>query len=165
MPSLYDLTDQYRTLEEAAYNDELDYDEFEQLLLKIEDSIEDKVDGYCRIIASIKGDAQALKDEEARLEARRLSLENRVSHLKTALTVAMDAQGKQKIKTRLYTVYHTTRNSLEITDLDAVPPEYVKPHKRAETDVDKKAITDYIMETGEILPFARLTAKRSLNIR
>lgn len=165
MPSLYNLTDQYRALEEAAYNDELDYDEFARLLLEIEGSIEDKVDGYCRIIASLKTDAQALKDEEARLKARRRSLENSVLHLKNALSVAMDAQGKQKIKTRLYTVYHTARNHLEITDLDAVPAEYIKPRTLKEDDVNKKAITDYILETGEVLPWAHLVAGRSLNIR
>lgn len=165
MSSLYQLTDQYRSLEEAAYNDELDYDEFERLLLEINGEIEDKVDGYCKVIASIKADAAALKEEETRIAARRKDLENRIQTLRTALSVAMDAQGRDKIKTPLFTVYHVNHKKLEITDLDAVPDEYIKPHKRAETDVDKKALSAYILETGEILPYARMEVGRSLNIR
>ena len=105
MPSLYQLTDQYRQIEEAAYNDELSYDDFSAALDAVEDDIEHKVDGYCRIIARLKADVQVLKDEEARIKARRRSLEGSVEHLKTALSAAMDAQGKSKIKTSLYTVY------------------------------------------------------------
>ena len=165
MPSLYQLTDQYRRIEEAAYNDELSYDDFGAALEAVEDDIEHKVDGYCRIIAHLKADAQALKDEEARIKARRRGLEGSVEHLKAALSAAMDAQGKSKIKTNLYTVYYASRNGLEITDLSAVPPEYIKPHKRTEDDVDKKSITALLLETGEVMPWARLVAGRSLNIR
>lgn len=165
MNSLYELTDQYRALEEAAYNDELDYDTFERLLLEIDGAIEDKVDGYCKVIASIKADAEKLKSEEARLSARRKGLENRVQALRSALSVALDAQGRSKIKTALFTVYFVNRKALEITDLDAVPFDYVKPHNRSEADIDRRALTAYIMETGEILPYARLTENRSINIR
>lgn len=165
MPSLYQLTDQYRQIEEAAYNDELSYDEFCAALDAVEDDIEHKVDGYCRIIAHLKADIQAIKDEEARIKARRNSLEGSVDRLKTALSAAMDAQGKSKIKTNLYTVYHANRIGLEITELDAVPPEYIKPHKRSEDDVNKKAITALLLETGEVMPWARLVTGRSLNIR
>ena len=165
MPSLYQLTDQYRQIEEAAYNDELSYDEFCAALDAVEDDIEHMADGYCRIIAHLKADVQALKDEEARIKARRRGLEGSIERLKDALSAAMDAQGKSKIKTSLYTVYHARHNGLEITDLAAVPPEYIKPHKRTEDDVNKKAITALLLETGEVMPWARLVAGRSLNIR
>lgn len=165
MPSLYQLTDQYRAIEEAAYNDELSYDEFAAMLEAVEDDIERKVDGYCRIIAHLKSDAQALKDEEARIKARQRGLEGSIEHLKNALSVALDAQGKSKIKTNLYTVYYASRTGLEITELDAVPEEYIKPHVRSEKDVDKKSITALLLETGEVMPWARLVKGRSLNIR
>ena len=165
MPSLYQLTDQYRRVEEAAYNDELSYDDFGEALEAVEDDIEHKVDGYCRIIAHLKADVQTLKDEEARIKARRRGLEGSIERLKSALSAAMDAQGKSKIKTSLYTVYHANRTGLEITDLDAVPPEYIKPHKRTEDDVNKKAITALLLETGEVMPWGRLVTGRSLNIR
>lgn len=165
MPNLYVLTEQYRALEDAAYNDELDYSEFDQLLAEIEGDIEEKTDGYCKVIAALKADAAALKEEEARLANRRRSLENRAERMKAALSVAMDAQGRDKIKTAMFTVYHSSRAKLELTDLEAVPAEYIKPRTIKETDIDKKAITDYLKETGEVLPYARLVAGRSLTIK
>ena len=165
MPNLYTLTGQYKALEDAAYNDELDYTEFARILSEIEDDIESKVDGYCKVIASLKADVAALKNEEHRLAARRRSLSNRVNYLKSALSVALDAQGRDKIKTPAFTVYYTERNRLEITDIGAIPEEYIEPHVRTAGDIDKKAIAAYIEETGEVLPYARLVVERSLNIR
>lgn len=165
MPSLYQLTDQYRAIEEAAYDGELPYDEFAAMLEAVEDDIERKVDGYCKVIAALRADADKLKAEEDRLAARRRSLTGRAETLRQALSEAMYAQGRDKIKTALFTVYHTHPRHLEITDLSAVPPEYIRPHERTESDVDKKSITALLLETGEIMPWARLTQRRSLNIR
>lgn len=163
--NLYNLTEQYKALEDAAYNEELDYAEFDRILSEIEDDIESKVDGYCKVIASLKADAAALKAEEDRLAARRRSLINNAERLRDVLSTALDAQGRDKIKTPMFTVYHTAKNSLEITDLDGIPDEYIKPHRRTAEDIDKKAITAYIKETGEVLPYARLVVGRSLSIR
>ena len=102
--NLYDLTEQYKALEDAAYNDELDYTEFERILSEIEDDIETKVDGYCKVIASLKADAAALKAEEDRLAARRRSLINNAERLRDVLSTALDAQGRDKIKTPMFTV-------------------------------------------------------------
>ena len=70
MASIYELTDQYRALEAAAYEDDLEYDEFAARLAQIEDAIEDKTDGYCAVIAGLKADAAAIKEQEQRLAAR-----------------------------------------------------------------------------------------------
>lgn len=72
MASIYELTDQYRALEAAAYEDDLEYDEFSARLAQIEDAIEDKTDGYCAVIAGLKADAAAIKEQEQRLAKRRL---------------------------------------------------------------------------------------------
>ncbi|MGI5885709.1 MAG: siphovirus Gp157 family protein [Candidatus Spyradocola sp.] len=163
MPSIYDLTDQYRALEDAAYNDELDYDEFERLLASVEDGIENKVDGYCKIIAGLKADAGCLEAEAKRLTKRKQGLLHQVDRLKQALETALDAQGRGKIKTKLFTVFFTTSTRLEITDLAKVPPEYLKPI--TEESVRKTEIKRELVDTGEVLPWCRLVEGRSLSIR
>ena len=79
--------------------------------------------------------------------------------------MALDAQGRDKVKTAMFTVYHASSVKLELTDIGAVPEEYIKPRTLKESDINKKAIAEYIKETGEVLPYARLVAGRSLNIR
>ena len=75
MASIYELTVQEKRLEDAAYSEEIDEEEFNQLLMEIEGEIESKVDGYCAVIADLKADADALKAEADRITARRRSLE------------------------------------------------------------------------------------------
>lgn len=163
MASIYELTDQYRALEAAAYEDDLEYDEFSARLAQIEDAIEDKTDGYCAVIAGLKADAAAIKEQEQRLSKRRRGLEAKAEQLRQALADAMTAQGRDKIKTKLFTASFRASIRLEITDLTAVPEEYFKP--RTEADVRKSEIKKELTETGEVLPWARLVSERGLTIR
>lgn len=165
MPNLYELTEQYRMLEEAAYNDELTVEEFDRMLNEIEGDIEEKVDGYCKVLRNMAADVRSLSTEEKRIKARRQSIESNMDRMKAVLANAMDAQGRRSVKTPLFTLYFAQNSHVEITDLAAVPEEYLKQRPRKEDDINKKAIADYIKETGEILPFARMVAGRSLNIR
>lgn len=163
MPSIYELTEQYKRLEDAAYSEEIDEEEFNQLLMEIEGEIESKVNGYCAVIADLKADADALKAEADRITARRRSLERTIDRMKTALETALDEQGRAKIKTELWTVALRTSTRLEITDLSLVPPEYIKPI--TEASVMKGEIKKQLVDTGEVLPWCRLVEGRSLTIR
>ena len=156
MPSIYELTEQYKRLEDAAYSEEIDEEEFNQLLMEIEGEIESKVNGYCAVIADLKAEAD-------RITARRRSLERTIDRMKTALETALDEQGRAKIKTGLWTVALRTSTRLEITDLSLVPPEYIKPI--TEASVMKAEIKKQLVDTGEVLPWCRLVEGRSLTIR
>ena len=64
--------------------------------------IEEKADGYAKIIKGMQGDIEALKAEENRLVARRKALENRQQALKSNLEANMREMGKTKFKTALF---------------------------------------------------------------
>ena len=64
--------------------------------------IEDKADGYAKIIMGMKADIEALRTEESRLAARRKALENRQQALKNNLEANMREMGKTKFKTALF---------------------------------------------------------------
>ena len=163
MPSIYELTEQYRMLEDAIYNDEIEDDELDAMLQRVADEIDVKIDGYCAIIADIKRDADALKAEADRLTSRKRALERRIDHLKAAVGSALDAQGKSKIKTGKWSVSFRMSAKVEITDLSKVPPEYLKPI--TEDSVRKADIKRELIDTGEVLPWCRLVEGRSLIIR
>jgi len=163
MASLYELTDQYRDLAELVDDDDIDYEEFCEAIAQLEDDIESKVANYCKLIRNLQGEADVLKAEADRLTARKRSREHAVQQLKDALGVALDAQGKAKIKTPEFTVSFRTSTRLEITDVAKVPQEYFKP--RTEDDVRKADIKKQLVDTGEVLPWCRLVEGRSLSIR
>ena len=74
---LYELTEQFLALQELVYDPEVDEQTFQDTMEGLWGEIEDKADGYAKIIMGMKADIEALRAEEGRLAARRKALENR----------------------------------------------------------------------------------------
>lgn len=100
--NLYELTEQYLVLQEMAYDPEVDEQVFQDTMEGLWGEIEDKADGYAKIILGLKADIEALRAEEMRLAARRKGLETRSSQLKDNLEANMREMGKMKFKTALF---------------------------------------------------------------
>ncbi len=100
--NLYELTEQYLALQEMAYDPEVDEQVFQDTMEGLWGEIEDKADGYAKIILGMKADIEALRAEEMRLAARRKGLETRSSQLKDNLEANMREMGKMKFKTALF---------------------------------------------------------------
>lgn len=99
---LYELTEQFLELQELIYDPETDEQVIKDTMEGLWGEIEEKADGYAKIIEGLKADAQAIKKEEERLFMRRKALENRQKLLKDNLETAMRQTGKLKFKTALY---------------------------------------------------------------
>ena len=100
--NLYELTEQYLALQEMAYDPEVDEQVFQDTMEGLWGEIEDKADGYAKIILGMKADIESLRAEEMRLAARRKGLETRSSQLKDNLEANMRDMGKMKFKTALF---------------------------------------------------------------
>lgn len=99
---LHELTEQYEVLEGMMYDQEVDEQTVRDTMEAIWGEIEDKADGYAKIILGMKNDIEALRTEETRLQSRRQSLESRQKWLKENLMANMQAIGKEKFKTALF---------------------------------------------------------------
>lgn len=102
MSSLYELTDEYKAVEEMLYDPEVDEQTVIDTLEAISGEIEDKADNYAKLIRELKADADKLAEEERRMRARRQSLESRAERLKTTLQANLEFIGKTKFKTALF---------------------------------------------------------------
>ena len=93
--------------------------------------IEEKADGYAKIIAGMKYDIEALKAEEQRLNARRKALEQRAEWLKSNLEANMREIGKTKFKTELFSFSIQKNGGLQplVIDgvLDDIPGRFLIP--------------------------------------
>lgn len=149
MPSLYELNTDYARLMDRLYDDELDEQAIIDTLDSIESVIEDKADGYCRIIRQFESDAAGMKAEEARIAKRRKVVENRIELLKGNLFNAMKTVGIPKIKTDLFTVSiqkNGGKRSLILDcGVDKLPPEMQKVTIEANSD----ALREYLNVSGE----------------
>lgn len=160
MSTLYEMTVNASKLYEMLMTGEIDEQVFNDTCEAI--GVDEKINSYCIIIRQLKADADACKAEKKRLESRAECFENGQKRMKEALEAFMTATGKDKVKTDKFTLYHTTSRSVEITDLNAIPDEYIKPRK--EDDVMKKEITAAIKDGKEVAG-AKLVIRKPLVIR
>lgn len=99
---LYELTEQYQILQDMAYDPEVDGQTLRDTMEGLWGEIEEKADGYAKILFGMKSDIEMLKAEEDRLSARRKRLEEHSAWLKENLMANMQAIGKEKFKTALF---------------------------------------------------------------
>ena len=85
MASLYELTSEYMELLTLAEDPDTDPQAFADTLEGLTGEIEDKADNYAKVLRMLDGDAQAIRDEERRLKARREAIENNIKRMKQML--------------------------------------------------------------------------------
>ena len=102
MATLYELTDDYLTLLEMAEDPDIDEQALKDTMEGIEGALEIKAEGYAKIIRMLEGDAEACDAESKRLRNKKQTIENNIKRMKGALQMAMEATGKRKFKTPLF---------------------------------------------------------------
>lgn len=101
---LYDISEDYMALDDMLYDPEMDEQTIRDTMEAIFGEFQDKAENYAKIILGMEADKEALKAEEKRLNARRTSIENRQKLMKQTLMENMQAIGKKKIQTALFTI-------------------------------------------------------------
>ena len=128
---LYELTEQFLALQDLVYDPEVDDQVLQDTMDGLWGEIEEKADGYAKIIKGMQGDIEALKEEENRLAARRKALENRQQALKSNLEANMREMGKTKFKTALFSFNIQKKGGLQPLVIDGlledIPGKYLVP--------------------------------------
>jgi len=154
--NIYELTNDFMKVQQMIENGG---EGLEDTLEAIECALEDKVEGYVSIIKNITSDIEGLKAEEKRLAERRKALENSIDRMKSALEFALHSSNKEKVKTAKFTVSFRKSSSVEITDENLVPSEFIKIEKK----IDKAQIKNLLKQ--QELEFARLVESKNLQIK
>jgi hypothetical protein len=162
MGSLYELTGEFQQVLNMAQDGEYSQEAIKDTLEAIGLEIEDKADGYAKVIKVLEGNVAALKAEESRLAGRRKDIEDNIAFMKKSLEDSMRATGKIKFKTLLFN-FGIQKNPprLVIDDKKGVPEELLIPQ---EPVVNGAAIKE-LLKNGENLEYAHLEQGESLRIK
>ncbi len=162
MSNLYQLTNNYETVLNMLYDEDIDEQMIFDTLEGIEGEIEDKADGYAKIIKELEARRDARKAESKRLSDSAKVFDNRVNSLKQNLFNAMKQTGKTKFATDLFTFNIAKNGGKQALTIDGdVPEEYTKTIIENDTE---KIRAD--LEAGRELPFAHLEPRgESLRIK
>lgn len=162
MSNLYELTNKYETVFNMLCDEDVDEQMVLDTLESIEGEIEDKADGYAKIIKELETKQKSRKEEAKRLTESARTFENKINFLKQNLFYAMKQTGKTKFTTDLFSFNIVKNGGKQALTIDGeVPEEYTKTIIENDTDKIRKAL-----ENGEKLPFAHLEPRgESLRIK
>ena len=127
--TLFELTAEYQTLLNVMEDPDVDPQALEDTLEGLSGEIEEKADGYGRVIKQVEADRDAIAVEIARLMYRKQSLDKKLDSMKEHLKQAMILMDKRKIDTGLFR-FSVRKNPekvvLDQTDVYKLPEQYLK---------------------------------------
>lgn len=160
--TIYELTNDYLELLMLAESEDLDPEAVADTLEGIAGEIEDKAENYAKVMKQMQADADGIKAEEERLHSRRASIENNIKRMKEALQNAMEATGKEKFKTELFSFgIQSNPPSVAIAEDAVIPNRFYIPQ---EPKLDKKKLLEEL-KIGIEIDGCSITQGRSLRIR
>lgn len=165
--NLYELTEQWEAVLAMA-EDGVDPVAIKDTLEAIGGEIEEKADGYAKVIRQLEGQAEMAKFEKDRLSQKETTCRNAAKDLKRRLEEAMVQTDKKKFKTELFS-FGIQKNAPSVaveneTRLMEWAGRYKPDFIRTKKELDKKAILD-ALKSGEEIKYARLQQSESLRIR
>ena len=165
MATIYELTSDYLNLLELAEDPDIDEQAFMDTLEGIDGALEDKADGYAKVIRNLEADAAACDAESKRLRNKKQTIENNIKRMKSALQFAMQMTGKTKFKTALFT-FGIRKNPASVV-IDAAnvrdfPEQYII---ESEPILDKWALKDALKAGEDMTGLCHLEQSESLSIR
>lgn len=169
--ALYKMTGDLLHLMNYLYDEDVDEDQLIKACEEIELEIEDKADGYAKIIKDMDGAINKLDAEEKRLKNRKAALKNRQAFLKKNLESSMKAIGKTEFKTDLFS-FNIQKGpaSVKIDNTEAFIQQCQKDGrddllKYTAPEINKTALKEAMMKDGEYFEGAELVQTESLRIR
>jgi len=166
MLKLYQVTELYR--QALAILEEGDFDEqtIRDTLEGLAGTIEVKASNVAAYILNVEAEAEAIAQAEARLKARRQSLEKRAAWLRDYVKTNMEACGITEIAAQDKTFRVRVRQNPEAVELDGslpdLPAEYMR--EKIIREPDKSAILA-ALKAGKEVPGARLIRRTRLEIK
>jgi len=149
MANIYELTGDFLKIMEMLQDSEIDEETLLNTLECVEYEIEQKAEGYAKIIKSIETDVDGLSKEIERLSNRKITYENKIKWLKQNLYGCMKTTGKTKFKTDLFS-FNIQKNGgkrklVVDVDIDRLPEDYRIKQPDA---VDGDKIRELLKENG-----------------
>ena len=173
MPSLYSLTADIVELEHILEQIEEQGEDWEGSMQDIttfllepkEEQLAEKIDNYVSYYRNLTATAEAQRAEGKHLYEMARMTENRAERLKEAAKDASQQLGRNKLQgnTRSITVSESKRPAIEILDIRDIPAMFKE--QVWEWKVDKKAITEHVMDTGEIVDGIEVRKVKTVTFR
>lgn len=161
MAKLYEMTDEYNEL--LSWGDDPDIDEtaFNDTLECLTGTIDDKIENIGKVISEYNAAIAGCDTEIKRLQARKKTLENKVTWSKDYIKNNMKKINRLNIVGKLFSFsVRATQDKTIIDDETKIPNEFLK----IKTEPDKTAIKE-ALKSGKKFAWAHLEKGEALYIK
>lgn len=131
----------------------------ESALKELQMERDDKIEGLILYAKDLKAEAKAIHDEKEALDSREKAACNKAESI---LRYVQKILAGEKFKTSRCAVSYRKSDSVEITDLEIVPKEYI--NTKTLYTPDKKAIKE-VLKAGGTVPGTRLDVKQNIQVK
>ncbi|MCO4332589.1 siphovirus Gp157 family protein [Staphylococcus hyicus] len=161
MSNLFDLNESELDILEMLENEELSFEDVKDTLDSIREEQKRKYDFMQKMVLSLKGDVNTLKERETSLNKRRKSYENKIKSLQNYMLDSMKYKGETKFKTEEFTYFIRKSETTQIEDENVIPDKYKTPQL---PKIDKSKIKKDL-KSGIEISGASLIENESLGVR
>ncbi|MCO4339708.1 siphovirus Gp157 family protein [Staphylococcus agnetis] len=161
MSNLFDLNENELEILEMLENEELNFEDVKDTLDSIREEQKRKYDFMQKMVLSLKGDVNTLKERETSLNKRRKSYENKIKSLQNYMLDSMKYKGETKFKTEEFTYFIRKSETTQIEDENVIPDKYKTPQL---PKIDKAQIKKDL-KSGIEISGASLIENESLGVR
>lgn len=163
--SLYELSQEYLSALDALTDPEADIplQAVNDTLESLEFPLQEKATNVAKFMRNLEATAQAIKEAEQQMAARRKALENRAAAIKDYLKSNMLATGISKIESPWFRLsIQNNPPAVAVTDESLVPEDFKEIVETVK--IDKTALKS-ALKSGEDIPGAQLVQGKRLVIR
>ena len=165
LPTLYELSGQYLQAQEALSDLDLPEQVVADTLEGLAGEIELKGMNIAKFIGNLESQADAIKQAEARMTARRKLLEARADWLREYLRSNMERCGITEISCEYFEVKLRKNPPKVVIDaLPGIPETFMRTPPPPPPEPDKKAIAEYL-KTGVVVTWAHLEQGSRVDIK
>lgn len=165
MSSLYELTQDFQTVMDMIDDGKTDGETLSNTLDCIDWEIEEKADGYAKVIRNIESDIAGLDTEIKRMQQKKAVLQNGITTMKENLYQAMITTDKRKFKTQLFSFTIQNNGGLRPLKIDSSVNEIPKEYLILQDPIPNNDAIRKLLET-ELPSWAHLEERgESLRIR
>ena len=165
MSNIYEITNDYLQIMAMLEDSDLDPQTLADTMEGIEGEFEIKAENYAKVMKNLEGDILAIKAEIDRLTSKKRVIENNIKSMKSNLQYAMEATGKTKFKTELFS-FNIQKNApsvvIDLEDLSKLPSQFIK---QREIEADKTAIKEALKRGENLDGIAHWEQGESLRIK
>ena len=144
--TIYEIKGMYMELLAMSQDPDVDPQTVADTLEGMEGLLEEKAEGYGRVLVDLTNKMDGIDREIKRMQARKKSIESNITRMKESLKNAIQAANLKNVRTEhfLFTV-KGVKPKLVIDDENKVPDQFKVP---VPAKVDKDKLLSYIKEHG-----------------